>query len=200
MEWYKGDGTYGDGPPFHWDYYNGFEIHPMLLDIVETMSLVAAQEMGSLPRAGAGRGPALRGDSGADDFSRRNISRDRAVAGISLRPPSICWPKDGFAGKDLPPALSPGQVKSALSAVLRRMIEAPGTFDAQGFLSIGFCGHQPAVGEEYISTGSLYLCTAGLLPLGLPPSDEFWASAPADWTAKRVWSGQDIAADRAIDG
>ena len=21
-EWYKGDGLYGDGPQFHWDYYN----------------------------------------------------------------------------------------------------------------------------------------------------------------------------------
>ncbi len=30
-EWYKGDGAYGDGPSFHWDYYNSFVIHPMLL-------------------------------------------------------------------------------------------------------------------------------------------------------------------------
>tara|TARA_R110002049_G_scaffold232088_5_gene404644 strand:+ start:4149 stop:4982 length:834 start_codon:yes stop_codon:yes gene_type:complete len=32
-EWYLGDGIYGDGPSFHWDYYNSFVIHPMLLDI-----------------------------------------------------------------------------------------------------------------------------------------------------------------------
>src|SRR5437762_10322454 len=32
--WYKGDGTYGDGPPFHWDYYNSFVIQPMLLDVM----------------------------------------------------------------------------------------------------------------------------------------------------------------------
>jgi hypothetical protein len=31
--WYLGDGTYGDGPEFHWDYYNSFVIQPMLLDI-----------------------------------------------------------------------------------------------------------------------------------------------------------------------
>jgi hypothetical protein len=34
MEWYKGDGLYGDGPDFHWDYYNSYVIQPMLLDIV----------------------------------------------------------------------------------------------------------------------------------------------------------------------
>jgi hypothetical protein len=31
--WYKGDGAYGDGPEFHWDYYNSFVIHPMLVDV-----------------------------------------------------------------------------------------------------------------------------------------------------------------------
>lgn len=78
------------------------------------------------------------------------------------------------------------------------MIEAPGTFDADGWLTIGFCGRQPHIGEGYLSTGSLYLCAAGLLPLGLPATDEFWSAEPADWTARRVWSGQDVAADQAI--
>jgi hypothetical protein len=32
-EWYLGDGTYSDGPKYHWDYYNSFVINPMLLDI-----------------------------------------------------------------------------------------------------------------------------------------------------------------------
>src|SRR6185436_1281520 len=35
-QWYKGDGVYGDGPSFHWDYYNSFVIHPMLVDVLET--------------------------------------------------------------------------------------------------------------------------------------------------------------------
>ena len=51
--------------------------------------------------------------------------------------------------------------------LLRRSLEAPDSFDANGWLQIGFCGHQPGVGETYISTGSLYLCAVGLLPLGL---------------------------------
>jgi hypothetical protein len=37
MEWYLGDGIYGDGPDFHWDYYNSYVIQPMLLDILKTM-------------------------------------------------------------------------------------------------------------------------------------------------------------------
>src|SRR5262249_16683004 len=34
-QWYKGDGAYGDGPDFHWDYYNSFVIHPMLVDVLD---------------------------------------------------------------------------------------------------------------------------------------------------------------------
>src|SRR5581483_3722402 len=37
-EWYKGDGMYGDGPQFHWDYYNSFVIHPLLLEVLTAVS------------------------------------------------------------------------------------------------------------------------------------------------------------------
>ncbi len=33
-QWYRGDGAYSDGPSFHWDYYNSFVIHPMLVDVL----------------------------------------------------------------------------------------------------------------------------------------------------------------------
>jgi hypothetical protein len=99
--------------------------------------------------------------------------------------------------KELPTQVKPAQVRAALTAVIRKM-EAPGTFDADGWLRIGFCGHQPALGENYISTGSLYLCSAGLLPLGLPPADEFW-SAPAErWTSQKLWAGENLPADHAV--
>jgi hypothetical protein len=54
------------------------------------------------------------------------------------------------------------------------------------------------VGESYISTGSAYLCATALLPLGLPPTDDFWASPPQDWTSKRAWAGIDLPADHAV--
>ena len=34
QEWYVGDGTYGDGPHYHWDYYNSFVILPMLVGLL----------------------------------------------------------------------------------------------------------------------------------------------------------------------
>src|SRR5207302_6102130 len=34
-QWYKGDGAYGDGADFHWDYYNSFVIHPMLVGVLD---------------------------------------------------------------------------------------------------------------------------------------------------------------------
>ena len=33
-DWYLGDGVYGDGPAFHWDYYNSYVIHPLLLEVL----------------------------------------------------------------------------------------------------------------------------------------------------------------------
>jgi hypothetical protein len=99
---------------------------------------------------------------------------------------------------ELPEPVQPAQVRSGLTAVIRKMIEAPGTFDAQGWLQIGFCGHQPALGEGYISTGSLYLCAAALLPLGLPPSDEFWSKPAAPWTSQQLWAGENLRADHAL--
>jgi hypothetical protein len=98
----------------------------------------------------------------------------------------------------LPENLNPAQVRCALTAVMRRMMEAPGTFDENGWLRIGFCGHQPALAENYISTGSLYLCANGLLPLGLPAADPFWSGPPARWTSQKLWSGESLPADHAL--
>ena len=35
--WYKGDGIYGDGDSFHWDYYNSYVIQPMFLEVLKTL-------------------------------------------------------------------------------------------------------------------------------------------------------------------
>jgi len=37
-----------------------------------------------------------------------------------------------------------------------------------------------------------------LLPLGLPPADEFWTAPAAQWTQQKIWSGEDLAADHAL--
>jgi hypothetical protein len=100
--------------------------------------------------------------------------------------------------RQLPPDVAPEQVRPALTAVMRRMIEAPGAFDAKGWLNIGFAGHQPSIGETYISTGSLYLCSAAWLPLGLPAADPFWSAPSKQWTSQKAWGGVDLVADHAI--
>ena len=57
---------------------------------------------------------------------------------------------------------------------------------------------EPRIGEPYISTGSLYLCSVGLLPLGLPPTDEFWSAAQRPWMSVKAWSGKPFPIDHAL--
>src|SRR5260221_6789730 len=100
--------------------------------------------------------------------------------------------------RELHDGVTPAQVRTAMTAVIRRMMEAPRTFDVNGWLTIGFAGHQPAIGESYISTGSLYLCTAGLIALGPSASDEFLNAETRDWTSRPAYGGEDLRADHAV--
>ena len=194
-QWYKGDGVYGDGPAFHWDYYNSFVIQPMLLDVLDVCrdELPAWKDMATRVERRAVRHAAILERLVAPDGTFPAIGRSIAyrfgayhlLAQMALR-------------RRLPDDVTPAQVRGALTAMIKRSIEAPGTFDADGWLRIGFCGHQPGVGESYISTGSLYLCAVGLLPLGLPSADPFWADPPQPWTSVRAWSGQPFPIDRAL--
>lgn len=194
MEWYLGDGTYGDGPELHWDYYNSYVIQPMLLEVVR----VAAEKKHPL----GGLRPKI-------------LARARRYAGVQERmiSPEGTFPVIGRSSAyrfgalqhlatiallhELPPDLKPAAVRGALTAVVRRMIEAPGTFDKQGWLQPGAAGYQPGLREYYIATGSLYLCLTGLVHLGLPENDPFWTAPAEPWTQKRIWSGEDLAADHA---
>jgi hypothetical protein len=195
LAWYKGDGMYGDGPDFHYDYYNSYVIQPMMLDILKAMEE-------------NGQGNKEVYDQVLKRAQRYAIIQERLISPEGTFPPtgrSLSYRFGAFQllaqmalMKALPEELTPGQVRSGLTAVIKRSIEAPGTFDKQGWLRIGLCGSQPSIGETYISTGSLYLCTTGLLPLGLKPDDEFWISPATDWTAKKVWSGQNIVCDKAL--
>ena len=194
--WYLGDSIYGDGPQFHWDYYNAFVIHPML---VETLDVVGDEtpewkSMRDQVRARLTRFAAIQERLIAPDGSYPVIGR------------SIAYRCGAFQGLALAaqrhllgPELKPAQVRVALTSVIRRTLEADGTWDQNGWLRIGVNGHQPSLGERYISTGSLYLCSTALLPLGLPATDAFW-TAPAERTTwQKVWAGEDLPADHAIE-
>jgi hypothetical protein len=193
-EWYKGDGMYGDGPQFHWDYYNSYVIQPMLLQVLDTVSKVSKSWNSFMAPVltRARRFAAIQERIVAPDGSFPAIGRSLAyrcgafhhLATMALR-------------KDLPAGVSPEQVRGALTAVIRRTLDADGTFDEKGWLRIGLCGHQPSIGETYISTGSLYLCAEAFLPLGLPASNPFWSGAAKPWTAQQAWSGAAVAIDHA---
>ena len=62
--WYKGDGVYGDGPAFHWDYYNSFVIHPMLLDVLAVCGETRRLDGHSAARCARARGDTRRSRSG----------------------------------------------------------------------------------------------------------------------------------------
>ncbi|MEN7549461.1 DUF2264 domain-containing protein [Rapidithrix thailandica] len=197
LDWYKGDGMYGDGPDFHWDYYNSFVIQPMLLDIVKVL-----KEKNK--RLGKQYETLLKRSQRYAAIQERLISPEGTFPPIGR---SLPYRFGAFQllgqialEHQLPKEVKPAQVRGALTAVIRRMIQAEGTFDKNGWLKIGFCGHQPDIAESYISTGSLYLCSVGLLPLGLPENDPFWTAPAEDWTAKKVWKGVDIPADHALYG
>lgn len=194
LEWYKGDGWYGDGPDFHWDYYNSYVIQPMLLDILKVL-----KEHGQ--RAGEHYETALKRAQRYALIQERLISPEGTFPAIGR---SITYRFGAFQllgqmalWQQLPDGLPPGQVRNALSAVLKTLMEAPGAFDEAGWLQLGLCGHQPGLAESYISTGSLYLCATGFLPLGLPPEAPFWSAPPEPWTSRKIFGGMDMEKDRA---
>ena len=194
-QWYLGDGAYSDGPTFHWDYYGSFVIHPMMLDVLDVCAdqHPAWAALQKKEEARAARYAAVLERMIAPDGSFPAIGRSIAYRGGAFHALA-----QAALRHRLPAEVAPAQAREALTAVLARTLEAPGTFDAQGWLQIGLAGHQPTLGERYISTGSLYLCAFAFLPLGLPPSDSFWAAPPMDWTGKRTWAGEAVALDKAM--
>jgi hypothetical protein len=193
-EWFLGDGTYGDGAHFHWDYYNSFVIQPMMMQVLETVPARSAmwKEFKPVVLERARRYAAIQERLISPEATFPAIGRS-----ITYRFGAFHLLSDISLRRQLPELVSPEQVRCALTAVMRRMIERPGTFDSKGWLTIGFAGHQPHLGETYISTGSLYLCACAWLPLGLPATDPFWSGPAKPWTQSKIWSGEDVPADHA---
>lgn len=194
-QWYLGDGHYGDGPAYHADYYNSFVIHPMLLDTAEACrdhdpawAKIAERARVRMLRYAAVQERLISPEGTLPPIGRSLAYRFgalHALGQVALR-------------GELPEPLTPAAVRSAMTAVVRRQVEATGTFDDGGFLRVGVCGHQPSLGEVYISPASCYLCLCGLLPLGLPPNNPFWSDPAEPWTAQRVYGGEDVTRDVAL--
>lgn len=194
--WYKGDGVYGDGDSFHFDYYNSFVIQPMYVDLVKLFA-------GENEEIGGMKETVIRRASRYASILERMIGPEGTYPVVGR---SICYRFGVFhmlsqaaLQKELEEGVSPASVRCGLSAVIRRVMSAKDMFDEKGWLLPGVFGHQPELAETYINIGSLYLCSSVFLPLGLAPSDEFWSGADEDWSGKKVWSGGHIGIDHAED-
>lgn len=192
-QWYEGDGVYADGPRYRCDYYNSFVIHPFLIDILD-----AIREMRSWEHM---RPIILLRAQRYAELLERMISPEGTmpVTGRSLA--YRCGSVHALAHlallQKLPSSLKPAQVRCAMSAVIARTLSVPGTYDEGGWLQIGHCGTQPSLGEEYISTGSVYLATLAFLPLGLPAQAPFWVDPDTPFSSRLVYGCVDAPADAA---
>ena len=196
QQWYKGDGVYGDGAMFHWDYYNSFVIQPMYVDLVRLFENEHEEirQMKSVILKRAARY--------ASELERM-IGPEGSYPIIGR---SICYRFGAFQMLSqaalehmLEPHISPASVRCGLSAVITRVMSSSDLFDENGWLRPGVFGYQPELAEEYINIGSLYLCSAVFLPLGLAPQDAFWSAPDEEWSAKKVWAGGHIVIDHAQD-
>lgn len=128
--WYGGDGVYGDGNSFHWDYYNSYVIQPMFLEILSTLKEFEP--------------------NGKEKYGKTYdlvLKRAKRYAYIleSLISPEGTYPPLGrslayrFGAfqllsqialmQELPQSISPQEVRAALYTVIKRQINAPGTFE-----------------------------------------------------------------------
>ncbi len=191
-QWYLGDGFYGDGPEFHLDWYNSYVINPMMVDVTRAVSGAYRDwdEIGARALSRAARFATAQESMIAPDGTYPVLGRSSAYRFGAFH----ALAQSALLGY-LPKTTSPASVRCALTAVLERVMKS-GIFDADGWLTIGVAGRQPEIGEGYISTGSLYLCTFMFLPLGLPESSDFWSLPDAKWTQRRIWDGDADAVTR----
>lgn len=195
-EWYVGDGWYSDGPHFAFDYYNSYVIQPMYM---ECLGVMVAHKKIKPERYDL----ALKRMRKYAQVLERFISPEGTFPAFGRSIPyrlAAFQPLAMLAWKEqLPEGLSNGQVRAALTAVMKRMFMQEGNFNKKDFLTIGFVGEQPDVSDSYTNNGSLYLTSVVFLPLGLPADHPFWTELAEDWTQKKAWNGQPFPKDHAIN-
>lgn len=195
QKWYIGDGWYSDGPKFHFDHYDGYVIHPML---VETLR----QNIAKGRRSKEEYDQAYRRMQRYASFQERYISPEGTylvVGRSSTYRAGAFWPLVMLAYEDgLPKEVTPEQVRCALTLVLKRLF-IPSTFK-NGWLTLGLVGDkQTELSDYYSNTGSMYITSLVFWPLGLPAEHRFWSGPYTEWTSKKAWSGKPFPKDYAVN-
>lgn len=207
-EWYVGDGWYSDGPSFAFDYYNSYVIQPMYYESLEMIVERKGDDkwtVRSLDAHYRTQGAKSRLAKVERRMQKYAVILERFISPEGTYPVfgrSIPYRMAVFQPlallawrKKLPAELSGGQVRAALTAVMKNMFRDESNFNDGGFLTIGFVGSHPDVADVYTNNGSLYMTTLAFLPLGLPADDPFWTDPAAKWTSKKAWEGDDFPKD-----
>jgi hypothetical protein len=194
--WYVGDGWYKDGEKFHFDHYNGYVIHPMLVEVLKV-------------NVAKGRKDKALYDTAYKRMQRYASFQERYISPEGTYPVvgrSSTYRLGAFQPlaklaleNNLPKEISPAQVRCALTAIMKRMF-IDSTFTKDGWLTLGLVGNQQKeIADSYSNTGSMYLTSLAFLPLGLSATDKFWTDPFTDWTQRKAWGGQPFAKDYAVD-
>lgn len=199
-EWYAGDGWYCDGPDFAFDYYGSYVLHPMYVECLETFTDGGRRKIWNAPSCTF--------QSGLKRMQRFGMILERMISPEGTFPVfgrSITYRTGTMQPlallswrKWLPEELSEGQVRAALTAVIRRMLGDGHNYNEGGYLTLGFNGSQPDISDWYTNNGSLYMASLAFLPLGLAADDSFWTAPAEDWTSKKAWEGKDFPKDHAF--
>jgi len=195
MDWYKGDGWYGDGCDFNMNYYNSFVIQPMLTDVIDEVADYCgewAEWKEKIHKRAAHFATQL------EHFISPEGTYPLVGRSLTYRFGAFQALSQAALLHRLEKEITPAGVRCALTEVIERTMSATTMFDEDGWLKIGVFGSQPDMGEEYISTGSLYLCSAVFLPLGLDESDEFWSAPDEKWSSAKLWSGENLPCEHSI--
>lgn len=195
-EWYVGDSWYSDGPKFSMDYYNSFVIHPMMVDLLGTLLTRKRASQADYDQA-------LKRMVRHSEYLERIISPEGTFPAfgrsVTYRTAAFQVLAQTALMEKLPAHIQPAQVRCALTKVIQNMYAGNQNFDKDGWLVLGFNGHQPEIADGYTSTGSLYMATLGFLTLGLPADHKFWTDAPVAWTAQKAWSGASFKKDYKVE-
>lgn len=196
-DWYVGDGWYSDGKTFSFDHYNGYVIHCLQVDTLRCLIPEGEdyQEMYNraykrMQRYAHHQERMISPEGYPLVMGRSSTYRNGAFQPLA----AVAWEDK------LPKDISRGQVRAALTAVLKNTYEKKSNFGKDGWLTIGYVGdRQQDLGDYYTNVGSLYLASFSFLPLGLPADHPFWTDKAEKWTSQKVFDGDPFPKDYVVN-